>query len=74
MKWNISAKFWPLLASSPAILQPSIFAQDSTRFQIISPFDSISLNNITAIGHPEFGSVEVTMQVFVTCYFRRRTF
>jgi len=41
----------------------SVFAQDSTRLQITSPYDSISLSDVKAIGNLETGSIQVTMQV-----------
>jgi hypothetical protein len=41
----------------------SVIAQDSTQLQIISPYDSISLSDVKAIGNAETGSIQVTMQV-----------
>jgi hypothetical protein len=52
-----------LVVASLVVLQFSTFAQDSTQLQVISPFDSVSLNEVKAIGNLETGSVEVTMQV-----------
>lgn len=52
-----------LLVVSLLLLQFCTFAQDSTQLQIISPFDSVKLNDVKAIGDLQTGSVEVTMQV-----------
>jgi len=63
MKWPIHPKFRVLVVVfllTPAI---SVLAQDSTQLQITSPYDSISLSDVKAIGNPETGSIQVTMQV-----------
>ena len=37
--------------------------QDTMQLQIVSPFDSISITGVRALGDPRTGSVEVSMQV-----------
>jgi hypothetical protein len=63
MKWSIQPQFRLLLAVSLLIPKLSLFAQDSTQLQVISPFDSVSLSDVKAIGNLETGSVQITMQV-----------
>jgi hypothetical protein len=52
-----------LLVAYLALQQFSVFAQDSTQLQIVSPFDSVTLSNVKAIGNLQTGSIEVTIQV-----------
>ncbi len=63
MKRHAYAEFRLLLIAFLTVLQSSVFSQDSTQLKIISPFDSVSLNDVKAIGNLETGSVEVTMQI-----------
>jgi len=63
MKWLTHPKFRLLLLVFLLMPALSVFAQDSTRLQITSPYDSISLSDVKAIGNLETGSIQVTMQV-----------
>ena len=42
---------------------PVIAQEESNRPQVTNPFDSLTINDIRAIGNPATGSVQVTMQV-----------
>jgi hypothetical protein len=45
------------------VFQLKAYAQDSTDMKIISPFDSLTITNVKAIGNIETGSMEISMDV-----------
>jgi hypothetical protein len=45
------------------VSKSSAFSQDNVKLQIVSPFDSIKLRDVKAIGNLQTGAVEVTMQI-----------
>src|SRR5580693_2438642 len=63
MKWLTHGEFRLLLVVFLIMPHLPVFAQDSSQLQIISPYDSVSLSDVKAVGNLETGSVEVTMQV-----------
>jgi len=63
MKRYTYSKLRLLLVSALGVLQYSAYSQDSTQVQIISPFDSVSVTDVKAVGDLETGSVQVSMQV-----------
>jgi len=63
MKWLIHPKFRLLVMVFLLMPGLSVHAQDSTQLQIISPFDSIGLSDVKAMGNLETGSIQLTMQV-----------
>lgn len=44
-------------------IQLPSFAQDTTEMKIISPFDSLTITNVKAVGNIETGSMEISMDV-----------
>lgn len=62
MKKNLIS-FLLLVCALIAFCPLTASAQDTTEMKIVSPFDSLIMSNVTAIGNIEAGSMEISMVV-----------